>query len=78
MNQALFSYLVALGDDSLVLGQRLCEWSGMAPTIEVDLGLSNLALDLVGQSILLLDYAGEVEARGRDADALAYHRDAGQ
>lgn len=76
--EALFPYLLTLGDDSLVLGQRLCEWSGAAPTIEVDLSLSNLALDLIGQAILLLDYAGEVEGRSRDADALAFHRDAEQ
>lgn len=76
MTQALFPYLLTLGDDSLVLGQRLCEWSGIAPTIEVDLGLSNLALDLIGQATLLLDLAGETEGRGRDADALAFRRDA--
>lgn len=77
MNETLFPFLLRLGDDSLVLGQRLCEWSGKAPTIEVDLSLSNLALDLIGQATLFLGYAGEVEGEGRDADALAFHRDAG-
>ena len=71
----LFEYLLRLGDDSLILGQRLCEWCGHSPTIEVDLSLSNLGLDLIGQASLLLDYAGEVEGRGRDADRLAFHRD---
>lgn len=74
MDNALFRALIQLGDDSLILGQRLCEWCGHAPTIEVDLGLSNLALDLIGQATLLLDYAGEVEGGGRDADWLAFHR----
>ena len=64
MNNPLFQALVQLGDDSLILGQRLCEWSGHAPSIEVDLSLSNLALDLIGQATLLLDYAGEVEGEG--------------
>ncbi len=78
MNTPLFNALLQLGDDSLVLGQRLCEWSGKAPTIEVDLSLSNLALDLIGQATMLLDYAGQVEGAGRDADRLAFHRDAEQ
>lgn len=76
MNEPLFQYLLKLGDDSLILGQRLCEWCGHAPTIEVDLSLSNLALDLIGQATLLLGYAGEVEGKGRSADNLAFHRNA--
>lgn len=76
MNEALFRALLQIGDDSLVLAQRLCEWSGHAPTIEVDLSLSNLALDLFGQATMVLDYAGAVEGAGRDADRLAFHRNA--
>jgi len=71
---ALFQYLLRLGDTSLVLGQRLGEWIGHAPALEEDLGLANLSLDLIGQARLLLTYAGEVEGRGRDEDALAYFR----
>ncbi|MBV9931013.1 MAG: phenylacetate-CoA oxygenase subunit PaaC [Alphaproteobacteria bacterium] len=74
-NGALFDYLLRLGDDSLVLGQRLSEWTGHAASVEVDLSLANIALDLIGQATLLLDYAGEVEGRGRDGDKLAFHRD---
>ena len=73
---ALFRYLLRLGDTSLVLGQRLGEWVGHSPAPEEDLGLANLALDLVGQARLLLSYAGEVEGRGHDEDALAFLRDA--
>lgn len=75
MNEQLFQYLLRLGDDSLVLGQRLGEWCGHAPAVEVDLSLANLGLDLIGQATLFLDYAGEVEGKGRDADRLAFHRD---
>ncbi|HWA88538.1 MAG TPA: 1,2-phenylacetyl-CoA epoxidase subunit PaaC [Rhizomicrobium sp.] len=57
-----------LGDDSLILGQRLSEWCGHAPMLEVDLALSNIALDLVGQATLFLGLAG-------NADELAFHRD---
>lgn len=74
-DDALVDYLLRLGDDALILGQRLTEWCGHAPAVEVDLSLANLALDLIGQGTLLLGLAGEVEGRGRDADALAFHRD---
>jgi ring-1,2-phenylacetyl-CoA epoxidase subunit PaaC len=71
----LFQCLLRLGDDSLVLGQRLSELCGHAPALEVDLALANLALDLIGQATLWLELAGEVEGAGRDADALAFRRD---
>ena len=61
-------YLLRLGDDSLILGQRLSEWCGHAPALEVDLSLANVALDLVGQATLLLGDVG-------DADELAFKRD---
>jgi ring-1,2-phenylacetyl-CoA epoxidase subunit PaaC len=63
-----FDYLLRLGDDALVLGQRLGEWCGHGPVLEVDISLANLALDLIGQANLLLDEAG-------DGDRLAFHRD---
>ncbi|HEY0114072.1 MAG TPA: 1,2-phenylacetyl-CoA epoxidase subunit PaaC [Allosphingosinicella sp.] len=72
---ALFEYLLRLGDDSLILGQRLSEWCGHAPSVEVDLSLANMALDLVGQATHFLNYAGEVEGKGQDGDRLAFHRD---
>ncbi|HEV8407526.1 MAG TPA: 1,2-phenylacetyl-CoA epoxidase subunit PaaC [Sphingomicrobium sp.] len=61
-------YLLRLGDDALVLGQRLGEWCGHGPVLEVDISLANLALDLIGQATLLLGEAG-------DGDQLAFHRD---
>ncbi len=73
--QALFDYLLRLGDNSLILGQRLAEWSGHAPILEEELALANIGLDLVGQARMLLTYAGEVEGKGRDEDRLAFHRD---
>jgi len=72
---ARFDYLLRLGDDSLILGQRLSEWCGHAAALEVDLSLANIALDLVGQATLLLDAAGACEGQGRDEDKLAFHRD---
>jgi ring-1,2-phenylacetyl-CoA epoxidase subunit PaaC len=62
----------------LVLGQRLGELIGHSPALEEDLGMANIALDLIGQARLLLSYAGEVEGLGRDEDRLAYLRDQGE
>jgi len=72
---ALVAYLLRLGDNALVLGQRLGEWTAHGPALEEDLALTNVALDLIGHARLWLGYAGEAEGRGRDADALAYFRD---
>jgi ring-1,2-phenylacetyl-CoA epoxidase subunit PaaC len=72
---ARMDYLLQLADTSLILGQRLGEWVGHAPAIEEDLGLANTALDLIGQSRLLLSYAGELEGRGRTEDQLAFLRE---
>jgi ring-1,2-phenylacetyl-CoA epoxidase subunit PaaC len=69
-----FAYVLRLGDTSLVLAQRLGEWVGHAPVLEEELSLANLALDLLGQARYLLTYAGELEGRGRDEDALAFLR----
>ncbi len=68
-------YVTRLGDNALVLGQRLAEWCGHGPVLEEDLALTNIALDLIGQARLLLTHAGALEGRGRDEDALAYLRD---
>jgi ring-1,2-phenylacetyl-CoA epoxidase subunit PaaC len=72
---ALFEYLLRLGDDRLVLGHRLSEWCGHGPILEEDIALANVALDLLGQATMFLRLAGEVEAKGRDEDALAYFRE---
>jgi ring-1,2-phenylacetyl-CoA epoxidase subunit PaaC len=68
-------YLLRLGDDALVLAQRLCEWAARSPQLEEDVALLNLALDLLGQARSLLTYAGEREGAGRDEDDLAFLRD---
>ncbi|WP_026875573.1 1,2-phenylacetyl-CoA epoxidase subunit PaaC [Jiangella gansuensis] len=75
MNEPLVDYSLRLGDDSLVLAQRLGEWVARAPELEEDVALANIALDLLGQARTLLTYAGQVEGAGRDEDALAYWRD---
>jgi ring-1,2-phenylacetyl-CoA epoxidase subunit PaaC len=72
---AHIEYVTRLGDNALVLGQRLAEWCGHGPALEEDLALTNISLDLIGQARLLLTHAGRLEGAGRDEDALAYFRD---
>ena len=69
-----FDRLLALGDDALVMAQRLGGWCARAPEMEEDVALANIALDQLGAARLLLGYAGEVEGAGRDEDALAFLR----
>jgi ring-1,2-phenylacetyl-CoA epoxidase subunit PaaC len=84
----LGAYCLMLGDDALVLSQRLTEWITNAPELEEEVAIGNIALDLLGQARLLLARAGSVGVLGRsrepgratdtipDEDALAYFRDA--
>jgi ring-1,2-phenylacetyl-CoA epoxidase subunit PaaC len=74
----LFEYLLRLGDNCLILSHRLSEWVGHSPAIEEELALANVALDLLGQTQSWLGLAAETEGKGRDADQLAYRRDAGE
>jgi ring-1,2-phenylacetyl-CoA epoxidase subunit PaaC len=72
-----FEYLLRQGDNALILAQQLCQWTGKGPALEEDMALSNIALDLLGQTRMWLGYAAEVEGQGRDEDKLAFLRDAG-
>ena len=77
-DSAFFDWLCRMGDNCLILGHRVSEWCGHSPVLEEDIALANTALDLIGQTQMWLGLAGEVEGAGRDADRLAYHRDAAQ
>jgi ring-1,2-phenylacetyl-CoA epoxidase subunit PaaC len=72
---AVASYALRLGDDALILAQRLTWWVSRAPNFEEDVAFANIALDLLGQARWLLSYAAAVEGRGRDEDSLAYERE---
>jgi ring-1,2-phenylacetyl-CoA epoxidase subunit PaaC len=71
----LLDYVLALADDALVASHRLSEWVARAPEIEEDVALANIALDLLGQARLLLQYAGTLPEPVRTEDDLAYFRD---
>jgi len=71
-------YLLRQGDNALILSQQLSKLCGKGPALEEDMALTNVALDLLGQTRMWLTYAGELEGAGRDEDKLAYLRDAHQ
>jgi len=73
-NEALFKYSLRLGDTSLILAQRLSEWTGHGPFLEEDLALTNIALDIFGRAKNLLAYGAQVEGKGRTEDDLAFFR----
>ncbi len=78
VDRSRFEFLLRAGDNGLILGQRLVALIGHAPVLEEELGIANVALDLIGQARMWLSYAGEVEGDNRTEDDLAYFRSAGE
>src|SRR4051812_38401538 len=74
VQDALYKYTLRLGDTSLILAQRLSEWTGHGPFLEEDLALTNVALDIFGRAKSLLEYAAKIEGKGRTEDDLAFFR----
>lgn len=70
----LFRYLLRLGDNALVLAQRLVEIVADGPELEEELANANFALDYLGQARLFYSYAGELEGAGRREDDFAFLR----
>ena len=73
MQNPVATYALRLGDNGLVLAQRLGAWCGHAPELEIDLALANIGLDLLGQARNFLSYAAELNGSG-DEDTLAFGR----
>jgi ring-1,2-phenylacetyl-CoA epoxidase subunit PaaC len=71
----LLAYSIGLGDDALILGQRIAEWVSYAPSLEEELALANVALDHIGRARLCYGHAAELAQDGRDEDDLAFRRD---
>jgi ring-1,2-phenylacetyl-CoA epoxidase subunit PaaC len=53
----LFLYTLQLADSTLLMGQRHSEWTGHGPVLEQDIAITNIALDYLGQSRNLYQYA---------------------
>jgi len=74
-SEDLVTYALRLGDDALIMAQRLGSLVTNLPELEEDLAVANIALDLLGQARALLTYAGQLEGKGRGEDELALERD---
>jgi ring-1,2-phenylacetyl-CoA epoxidase subunit PaaC len=72
--QALQAYVLGLGDNAMVLGQRLIELVAASPELEEELANANFALDYIGQARLFYSYAAELEGKGRGEDDMAFLR----
>ena len=78
--QALANYLVAMGDDELILGQRDGEWCGHAPILEEDIAFANISLDEIGHANVWYGLAAELLGEDKDTypDWLAFRREAAE
>lgn len=70
----LVQYIIRWADNGLVLGHRLSEHCSRGAELEVDLAVSNMALDLLGQARSLYQYACVVEGGSKTEDDWAYLR----
>src|ERR1700733_6347420 len=75
MNNSLIDFALILADDTLIMSQRLSEWTGHGPALEQDIAITNITLDLVGQSRYFYQYAALLKDDRSTEDSLAYLRD---
>jgi len=75
MQNDLFTYTLHLADNSLIMGHRLSVWTGHGPMLEQDIAITNIALDLIGQSRNFYQYAATITETDATEDSLAYLRD---
>lgn len=78
LDQNKIDYLLRQGDNALILSQQLSQLCGKGPALEEDMALTNVALDLLGQTRMWYGYAAELEGRSRSEDDLAFLRDASE
>lgn len=70
----LIDYTLHLADCNLILAQRNAEWCGHGPILEQDIAITNISLDLLGQSRNFYQYAASLMGNGATEDSLAYLR----
>lgn len=74
MNNALIDYILHLADTNLILAQRNAAWCGHGPILEQDIAITNISLDLLGQSRNFYQYAATLIGNDATEDSLAYLR----
>ena len=73
-NEELYNYILGIADNSLVLGQRLGELCGHGPNLETDIALTNMSLDLFGQTRSYYQYAAKLAGGDKTEDDVAFLR----
>ena len=73
-NQSLYNYILGIADNNLILGQRLGELCGHGPNLETDIALTNIALDLFGQTRSYYQYAVKLSENYKTEDDVAFLR----
>ncbi|MBQ0740332.1 phenylacetate-CoA oxygenase subunit PaaI, partial [Aquimarina celericrescens] len=73
-NENLIQYIYGIADNSLILGQRISELCGHGPTLETDIAMTNIALDLLGQTRSYYQYVAELSAKDLTEDDVAFLR----
>jgi len=73
-NSNLYNYILSLGDNAMILGHRLSELCGHGPTLETDIALTNISLDLFGEVRNYFQYAAELKGEGCTEDDIAHKR----
>ena len=74
MDNFLVDYTLHLADTNLILAQRNAEWCGHGPILEQDIAITNISLDLLGQSRNFYQYAATLIGNDATEDSLAYLR----
>ncbi len=73
-NKELHQYVLGIADNSMILGQRLGELCGHGPNLETDIALTNISLDLFGQTRSYFSYAASLLDTPATEDDLAFLR----
>jgi ring-1,2-phenylacetyl-CoA epoxidase subunit PaaC len=74
IKSSLIDYTLHLADSNLILAQRNAEWCGHGPILEQDIAITNISLDLIGQSRNFYQYAATLIGNEATEDSLAYLR----
>ncbi|WP_318641089.1 1,2-phenylacetyl-CoA epoxidase subunit PaaC [Flavobacterium ardleyense] len=74
MQDNLVQYICGIADNSLILGQRIGELTGHGPSLETDIAMTNISLDLFGQVRSYYQYAAKIVGNDATEDTLAFLR----
>ncbi len=74
MKENLIKYILGIADNSLILGQRLGELCGHGPNLETDIALTNISLDLLGQTRNYYQYIAKLQGEDKTEDDIAFMR----